>query len=610
MTKVELVFVSHEEESESRQCDLEGQRLHNKVFLDVKKKISYRFKMAALLVENGKSKDWGEVYQEIKQDHDEAYSCIDKAIKLDEEGKFDQAILMYEFGLNLIDKALGIAIECPTKPDINWEKTYVMIQKMRKTRKEIQIRIDEVQAKPHPDAVEPPPSYEEAMAAEAAPVAGSSRDVQIPGTSKQNQPYVPLSAVYDALLDQSHNVEKSAPSYAELNNQLGDLKLQTTEKEIIYSHDNVRLYFIAPDGRVSSSSEPNTLIIGKIKGESESDPSTGRIYLQVGSWVYPLIPEVSPCYRSDYGAFILPDVHSGIEGAAVGLILPEDADESVHELLNLILNGTEAEGPKAPPRRSKRTTADSRVTPLASKTTFSTNLVKGATYIANSLVRGAGSTARFMDMTTPRIIDRINPAEQAQPVNPTVEKTVKVAKNVTGTAADVTGYLASKLGLATSALGRYLAPHIQKQGTKLLTTTTNMTPEEASKKVDSFLDVTSGTVEGIATVYTGLETAASLLGRSLSNNTVQIIQYKYGQPTGELANDAISTAGNAYYVYHNTKVFKPKGIAKAAAKGAGKAVLEDYRNSVSNDNQNQKPHEEFQGSGPGDGSGFLPLEKK
>ena len=46
--------------------------------------------MAELLVANGKNKDWSEVYQEIKQDHDEAYSCIDKAIKLDEEGKFDQ----------------------------------------------------------------------------------------------------------------------------------------------------------------------------------------------------------------------------------------------------------------------------------------------------------------------------------------------------------------------------------------------------------------------------------------------------------------------------------------------------------------------------------------
>lgn len=130
-----------------------------------------------------------------------------------------------------------------------------------------------MQSKPHPDAVEPPPSYEEAMASEAAAsVAGPSRDVATAGTSKQQQqqqqqPYLPPSAVYDALLDQSHNPEQPIPSYADLNNQLGDLKLQTVEKEIIYSHDNVRLYFIAPDGRVSAASEPNTLIIGKIKGK-------------------------------------------------------------------------------------------------------------------------------------------------------------------------------------------------------------------------------------------------------------------------------------------------------------------------------------------------------
>lgn len=37
-------------------------------------------------------------------------------------------------------------------------------------------------------------------------------------------------------------------------------------------------------------------------------------FLQVGQWVYPLVPGVSPCYRTDYGAYILPDVHSDIPG--------------------------------------------------------------------------------------------------------------------------------------------------------------------------------------------------------------------------------------------------------------------------------------------------------
>lgn len=41
---------------------------------------------------------------------------------------------MYEFGLTLMDQALVIPIESPTQPDIEWEKTYAMIQKMRKSK--------------------------------------------------------------------------------------------------------------------------------------------------------------------------------------------------------------------------------------------------------------------------------------------------------------------------------------------------------------------------------------------------------------------------------------------------------------------------------------------
>lgn len=87
-------------------------------------------------------------------------------------------------------------------------------------------------------------------------------------------------------------------------------------------------------------------------------------------------------------------------------------------------------------------------------------------------------------------------------------------------------FLAGKVGSAASALGQYLAPHIQRGGTKLLSSTTKLSPEEASTKVETFLGATASAVQGIGTVYSGLETAASILGRSLSNNTVQIIEYK------------------------------------------------------------------------------------
>lgn len=86
--------------------------------------------------------------------------------------------------------------------------------------------------------------------------------------------------------------------------------------------------------------------------------------------------------------------------------------------------------------------------------------------------------------------------------------------------------LADKVGYATQALGRYLAPHIQKQGTRLLTSGFNLSEEEASSKVNGILTVAAGAVEGFSTVYRGLETSASILGNNLSNNTVKIVQHK------------------------------------------------------------------------------------
>lgn len=76
------------------------------------------------------------------------------------------------------------------------------------------------------------------------------------------------------------------------------------------------------------------------------------------------------------------------------------------------------------------------------------------------------------------------------------------------------------------ALGRFLAPHIQRQGTKLLKTGFNMSQEEASDKMQGVLTVAAGAVEGFSTVYSGLETSAKILGNNLTNNTVKVVEHK------------------------------------------------------------------------------------
>lgn len=81
------------------------------------------------------------------------------------------------------------------------------------------------------------------------------------------------------------------------------------------------------------------------------------------------------------------------------------------------------------------------------------------------------------------------------------------------------------MGAATSKLGKFLAPHIQKRGTQVLKTAFNMSEQEAASKVSAVLAVAAGAVEGFSTVYEGLERSAVVLGQSLKENTVKVVQH-------------------------------------------------------------------------------------
>lgn len=49
-------------------------------------------------------------------------------------------------------------------------------------------------------------------------------------------------------------------------------------------------------------------VLGIAAGQSSTT------FLQIGDWIYPLVPGVSPCFHTEYGAFILPDLHSDVPG--------------------------------------------------------------------------------------------------------------------------------------------------------------------------------------------------------------------------------------------------------------------------------------------------------
>lgn len=54
---------------------------------------------------------------------------------------------------------------------------------------------------------------------------------------------------------------------------------------------------------------------------------------------------------------------------------------------------------------------------------------------------------------------------------------------------------------------------------------------------------------------------------------------RYGNPAGEVAGDTLTTVGNMFIAGRNMRHFTPKGLVKDTAKGAGKGLVEEYKQS-------------------------------
>ena len=62
------------------------------------------------------------------------------------------------------------------------------------------------------------------------------------------------------------------------------------------------------------------------------------------------------------------------------------------------------------------------------------------------------------------------------------------------------GYLVTKAGSATVALGRFLAPHIKNQSTKALSHIIEQSDEKSQKQLNIASELTTGTVTALSTV--------------------------------------------------------------------------------------------------------------
>lgn len=465
--------------------------------------------------------EWQETYQTIKSKHDEFLKTLDTAKRYDEFGNSELALINYKLCILLIDEALSTPVALPEdldNVDETWHIALQLVQKLKRKRAEVLQLIT---------ALSPSTSIDNTN----EPIERASEHSEN-SSSKRPRTFMEL-----------------AEALQNLEYDPNDLSNLPSVLELLFACENVKLYRINVNGEVSTASESSTLRIIRLDQDicqnfeanyfMQIIPSSVAEEIQPdddaldddgeniengvetddfeiiednptpvkksranespkpndksdSSLIYPLFPGVSPCFRTEYGAFIFPDIESDVPGAAFGIrIVSLPADEIVLEILEAILHGVVRQQasdvfPQASPifpQAGFEESTQLRTRRYASDR-ISQNIIQGACIISNGLVKGTEQVGKLVSYTTPYIISKLNKAPtNAPPLSNKVTGGVEIAKGVTSAAVGVTGYVANKVGGATMALGRFLAPHVQAKGSTLLSKTMGYSTEEATDKV-------------------------------------------------------------------------------------------------------------------------------
>ncbi|XP_054482514.1 spartin a [Anoplopoma fimbria] len=363
--------------------------------------------------------------------------------------------------------------------------------------------------------------------------------------------------------------------------------------ELLFIPYGVQMFFVAPNGQVSSLSYPGFLRIIAINSQNK-DSTAGRpsTFLHVCDWLY-LLTADTPVLLANSGIFMFPDTLSKTPGSFVGIVLSaelpavhrETFQDLLSQLADLRVQGPETEGsevinlsekiPLGPIKEHEGLTlptGEKDKPPLPGwSEKMAQGILTGATRLSVGLVKGAEATGRAIHKGAAKIRDHITPEETPSEVNPRVTKGLQVAKQATGGAVRVSQFLVNGVSTVAGHVAEKMAPHVKKQGAKLV-------PESMKNKDggpsnwDGAKFVAISSVHGFSTVWSSLETGAKLVGKSVTAETVTTVTYKYGNDTGEATDTALKSVVNVGVTAYNIDNLGIKAIMKTTGKKTAKAL--------------------------------------
>ncbi|KAM3869248.1 spartin a [Diretmus argenteus] len=388
-------------------------------------------------------------------------------------------------------------------------------------------------------------------------------------------------------------------------------------EELLFIPSGVQMFFVTPDGQVSSLFYPGYLRIIAFDNQSKDSPA-GRpsAFLHVCDWLYPLTTD-TPVLLANSGIFMFPDTTAATPGSYVGIVLSSELPATDREMFQDLLSqltelrvqvieggaGSEVinlseKVPLGPPGEETGitvATGEKEKLPLPEwSEKMAQGILSGAMKFSQGFVKGAEATGRAIHKGASKLRDHITPENTPAEVSPRVTKGLQVAKQATGGAVRVSQFLVNGVSTVAGCVGEKLAPHVKKHGAKLIPESMKKSKDGRASNLDGAKLVAASSLQGLSAVWTGLETGAKNVGKSVASETVTTMKYKYGDEAGQATDSAVQSVINVGVAAYNIDHLGIKAMLKTTGKKTGKAMIKDHemKNGQPAETQGEEEKEE------------------
>ncbi|XP_046870157.1 spartin a isoform X2 [Hypomesus transpacificus] len=372
--------------------------------------------------------------------------------------------------------------------------------------------------------------------------------------------------------------------------------------ELLFLPRGVQMFFVSAEGQVSSPSHPGYLrIITFGGGSNDASGKAPSTFLHVCDWLYPVTLE-TPVLLANSGIFMFPDTMAGPQGSYVGIVLSSEMPEADRDMFQDILaqltdlriqaleEGSSSEVMNLSEKVPIGPPGDRSGVPMATggamgeeekppvpewSEKMSQSILAGTSWLSKGFLKGAEATGKAIHKGASKLREHITPENTPAEVNPRVTRGLHVAKQATGGAVRVSQFLVNGVCVVAGCVGDKLAPHVKKHGAKLIPESMKKT-QDGRSNLDGAMIVAASSMQGLSAIWTGLETGAKTVGKSVRSETVTTVKYKYGEETGQATDTAVQSVVNVGVTAFNMDNLVIKGVLKGTGKTTAKAAVKDH----------------------------------